>query len=82
MIVLLVGDTNGGRDNFYNYACRNSPEILWINNSRTFLFHNNLIVYFGGHVPYLPPNMETITWSGDHDETLRRIHKHLHINHL
>jgi hypothetical protein len=80
MIVLLLGDTNGGRDNFYNYVCKKTPGIIWLNNSITFLFHNNLIVYFGGPVPYLPPNMETITWSGDHDETLERIYKKLFID--
>jgi hypothetical protein len=76
MIVLLIGDTSGGRDNFYNFAIKRALNIIWINNQKNFLYHNNLIVYFGGEA-YIPAEMKSITWSGDNEETLKRIYKTL-----
>lgn len=76
MIVLLIGDTNGGRDNFYNFAKEKGiPGIFWINNANlNDLSGVHLVVNFGGSVLN---GKKTITWSGDHIETLQRIYKTL-----
>lgn len=78
MIVLLLGDTNGGKSRFLSYVKEMYPEIMWTED-RMFLYHNALIVNFGGSV-FIPPNANTLTWSGDDDETLDRIFKRIYNN--
>lgn len=77
MIVLLTGDTNGGRDAFYKYAWTNGrPDIFWINNADLIDYTAiNLVVFFGGTLAR--SNLQSITWSGNHAETLARVYKTL-----
>jgi len=78
MIVLLIGDTNGGRNDFYNFVSRYAnPGIYWINNSQLIDYSGiNTVLYFGGPIN-LPQEVKTITWSGNHVETLHRVYKTL-----
>lgn len=73
MIVLLLGDTNGSRQRFFTRVKKEYPDIMWTED-RMFLYHNTLIVNFGG-VTFIPRDARTLTWSGDDDETLERIFK-------
>ena len=79
MIVLLIGDTNGGRDNFYRFVnvCGRRG-VFWINNVELLDYSAvNLVVHFGG-TDYMGSNIiKSITWSGDHIETLQRVYKTL-----
>jgi hypothetical protein len=76
MIVLLIGDTNGGRDHFYTFAIKNGrPHIFWLNNIDSPTV--DLVVHFGGTYRIADPNIKKITWSGDHLETLHRVYKTL-----
>lgn len=78
MIVLLLGDTNGGRDSFYQFASNKNNHLVWVNNMKRFVYHTDLIVNFGGLQDYeIPKDVPNITWSGDHNETLQRIYKTL-----
>jgi hypothetical protein len=79
MIVLLIGDTNGGRNNFYRYAWTHGrTDIFWINNAELLDYSAvNLILHFGGRETIPNNNLKSITWSGDHNETLQRVYKTL-----
>ena len=75
MFVLLIGDTNGGRNNFYEYACKyGRKNVIWVNNNRCIdASYFRLAVHFGGTDDV--KDIQTITWSGDHAETLQRVYK-------
>lgn len=79
MIVLLIGDTNGGRNDFYRFAWKNGrPGIFWVNKSEPVDYSIvDLVVHFGGIDTILNHNIKTITWSGNHLETLQRVYKTL-----
>ena len=72
-IVMLVG----GPDTFRFFAEVQNVDrriILLVDEPKIYE-HTDLFVYFGGDVaPGLRP---VITWSGDDEETLRRIHETL-----
>ena len=72
-IVMLVGGPDAFR--FFAEVQNVDRRIILLVDEPKIYEHTDLFVYFGGDVaPGLRP---VITWSGDDDETLRRIHETL-----
>jgi hypothetical protein len=52
------------------------PHIVWANDRRSFYYIADLFVHFGGSIK-IPQGKRFITWSGDNQETVRRVYKTL-----
>ena len=77
MFVVLIGGQLSQRELFLDYVeSTGNDSLIFINNHQAFYPIADLFVYFGGPVNF-PEQTNLITWSGDHRETLERIHKTL-----
>jgi hypothetical protein len=75
MFVVLVGGYPNQRSEFLALASQNE-NIMWINDQLAFYYIGHLFIHFGGPTS-IPRGKLTITWSGDHQETLDRVYKTL-----
>jgi hypothetical protein len=77
MFIVLIGGQNSQRELFLDYVeSIGNDSLIFINNHQAFYPIADLFVYFGGVVNF-PEQKNLITWSGDHQETLERVHKTL-----
>ena len=78
MFVVLVGGHINQRDKFYEdvMASWTMPHIVWANDRQSFYYIADLFVHFGGSIK-IPQGKRFITWSGDNQETVRRVYKTL-----
>lgn len=78
MFVVLVGGNINQRHKFYEEVMTSwvLPHIVWVNDRRSFYYIADLFVYFGGQLK-IPEGKRFITWSGDNQETVRRVYKTL-----
>lgn len=77
MFVVLVGGYPHQRGEFMKIVeAIDDDRIVWVDDKKSFYYIANLFVCFGGLAP-TPAGKLTITWSGDHLETLHRVYKTL-----
>jgi hypothetical protein len=77
MFIVLIGGQNSQRESFIDFIeTIDNGSLIFINKHQAFYPVADLFVYFGGPVTF-PEQKNLITWSGDHQETLERIHKTL-----
>jgi hypothetical protein len=72
---MVVGDTVQA-ERFIDNLQQQYTDVVWMEEDPKFYENADLFVSCGG-VPYPPKGARSITWSGDHVETIQRVYKTL-----